>query len=61
VAEMSAGGDRLTIILERDFLLGVSFVAGEHEMKEFDTSQGLTDEAVAWMNSRLKSTEKVSA
>ena len=50
VAEMRAGGDRLTIILESDFLLGVSFVAGEHEMKEF---QGLTEEAVIWVNSRL--------
>jgi hypothetical protein len=38
VAEMGAGGDRLTIILESDFLLGVSFVAGAHEMKEFDTT-----------------------
>jgi len=47
---MRAGGDRLTIILESDFLLGVSFVAGEHEMKEF---QGLTEEAVIWVNSRL--------
>jgi hypothetical protein len=53
VAEMSAGADRLTIILESDFLLGVSFVAGGHEMKEFDTIRGLTDEAVAWVNSRL--------
>ena len=50
VAEMGADGDRLTIILENDFLLGVSFVAGEHEMKEF---QGLTNEAVTWVNSRL--------
>jgi hypothetical protein len=50
VAEMRAEGDRLTIILENDFLLGVSFVAGGHEMKEF---QGLTDEAVTWVNSRL--------
>ena len=50
VAEMGADGDRLTIILENDFLLGVSFVAGGHEMKEF---QGLTDEAVTWVNSRL--------
>jgi hypothetical protein len=53
VAEVSAGVDRLTIILESDFLLGVSFVAGGHEMKEFDTTQGLTDKAVAWVNSRL--------
>ncbi len=53
VAEIVAGGDRLTIILESDFLLGVSFVAGGHEMKEFDTIRGLTDEAIAWVNSRL--------
>lgn len=50
VAEMGAKGDRLTIILENDSLLGVSFVAGGHEMKEF---QGLTDEAVTWVSSRL--------
>jgi hypothetical protein len=53
VAEMSAGDDRLTIILESNFLLGVSFVAGGHEMKEFNTIRGLTDEAVDWVNSRL--------
>jgi hypothetical protein len=53
VAEIVAGGDRLTIILESDFLLGVTFVAGGHEMKEFDTIRGLTDEAIAWVNSRL--------
>lgn len=53
VTEFGNGANRLTIILESDFLLGVSFAQGDHATQEFDISQGITEDAVTWLTARL--------
>jgi hypothetical protein len=53
ITETRTNEDRLTIIIEDDLLLGVAFIDGNHEIKEFVIRQIVAEDAIDWLASRL--------